>query len=159
MEYSLDFSRRLIDAAEFLKENKSTEAEVARTIAYLSRLSCEISLKALLEQAGFSIRELKNRSHNFEGLLRDICSCELSVNENSMPLSASRLLAEKVVDDYFNGTVGALLQAESEGGSQYPNQIRYGDNVKDYPPLFLIKCALVVHRWAEENIAKIKRKP
>jgi hypothetical protein len=35
------------------------EDEAGRAVLYLSLLSCEISLKAILEEAGYSIRELK----------------------------------------------------------------------------------------------------
>jgi uncharacterized protein YbaR (Trm112 family) len=41
---------------------------------YLSLLSCEVSLKAILEKAGYTIDHLINRSHNLSGLTEDLCN-------------------------------------------------------------------------------------
>jgi hypothetical protein len=77
MEYSLDFSERLIDAARSFSRKKNIDGETGRAILYLSLLSCEISLKALLEQAGFPLKKIKKRSHDFGGLIKDLCFCDL----------------------------------------------------------------------------------
>jgi len=42
-------------------------------------LSCEISLKALLEKAGVPIKKIRKRSHDLSGLLRDIGDCEIEI--------------------------------------------------------------------------------
>ena len=65
VEYSLQFSQRLIAAARSFLDKDKVDDETGRAVLYLSLLSCEISLKALLEQAGFSMKELKKRSHDF----------------------------------------------------------------------------------------------
>jgi len=77
MEYSLDFSQRLIEAARSFVGKDKINDETGRTVLYLSLLSCEISLKALLEQAGYTREELKKRSHDFSGLIKDLCHCDL----------------------------------------------------------------------------------
>ncbi|MCB2184724.1 MAG: hypothetical protein KQH63_22085 [Desulfobulbaceae bacterium] len=160
MEFDLEFSKRLIEAANSFGDNKTGENQAARAVLYLSLLSCEISLKALLEQAGFTLKELKKRSHDLNGLLEDICSCELLGTEigNSKPLPASSLLSKVVIPDTANGTVGALLRDKSKGKSKYPNNIRYGDLVKHFPAAVMLKCASTVQTWAQENIKTIKRK-
>ena len=68
MEFSLDFSKRLIESAKYLEKNKPKEKEAGRAILYLSLVSCEISLKALLEKAGYPIKDLKHMSHDFSSL-------------------------------------------------------------------------------------------
>jgi len=156
MEYNIEFSERLIEAADsFITDNNSSD-EVSRTVLYLSLLSCEISLKALLEKAGFSVKELKKRSHDISGLAKDICFCELMDTEigNSKPLSASNLLS-KGTD---NSTVGVLLNAENIGASKYPNEIRYGELITHFKPLEMLSCAKVLSEWANKNINRIQRK-
>ena len=155
MEYSLEFSERLLELAK--EANGKNEA--GRAVLYLSLLSCEITLKALLEKAGFSVKHLKKRSHDLKGLLKDICHCELAGTGigNSKPLRASRLLAQTVIPNTSNGTVGALLHAEDLGASKYPNDIRYGDLISHFPPMVMLKCASVLLNWAKNNIGIIKR--
>jgi len=160
MEYSLEFSERLIDAANSLVRDADGKDEAGRAVLYLSLLSCEISLKALLERAGYTVKELIKRSHDLKGLLHDICFCELAGTGigNSKPFRASRLLSQEVIENTYNGTVGALLHAEEKGASKYPNDIRYGDLVTHFPPLVMLKCASVVQRWARDNIDIIRRR-
>jgi hypothetical protein len=160
MEYSLEFSQRLIDAARSFIDKDEVDEETGRAILYLSLLSCEISLKALLEQAGYMPRELKKRSHDFSGLVQDLCLCNLEGTgiAGSKPRSASKLLAQTVDITIGNGTVGALLSAEEHGASKYPSEIRYGNLVKHYPPLLMLACASKVSEWAKDNLAIIKRR-
>jgi hypothetical protein len=63
-EYSLGFSQKLIDAAEMLKANGLSDVEAQRTVLYLSLLSIEISLKAIMEEAGVTTGRLRSLSHN-----------------------------------------------------------------------------------------------
>lgn len=160
MEYSFEFGERLIEAADsFIIEVKSID-EVSRTVLYLSLLSCEVTLKALLETAGFSTQQLKKHSHDLSGLLKDICCCELIGTgiDSSKPFSASRLLSLEVVPNISNGTVGALLNAEGIGASKYPNEIRYGELITHFQPSIILSCAKVLSKWANENKCRIKRK-
>jgi|GEM_PF-1234057 len=154
MHYSLEFGERLIDAADSLATEKNTSDEVGRAVLYLSLLSCEISLKALLEKAGFSVKELKSLSHNLSGLAKKICLCELKDTGIgcSKNYSASRLLSKEVIINTSNGTVGTLLNAENDGASKYPNEIRYGELIRHFQPLEMLACAKVVSVWAKENI-------
>lgn len=160
MEYSIEFGERLIEAADSFVTKSSPSDEVGRTVLYLSLLSCEISLKALLEKAGFSVQELTRRSHDLSGLAKDICCCELTGTGigNSKPFSAARLLSQEVVPNTSNGTVGTLLKAESIGASKYPNDIRYGELITHFPPLVVLSCAKVISKWGKENMSCIKRK-
>lgn len=160
MEYSLEFSQRLIDAAKSFIEKDKTDDETGRAVLYMSLLSCEISLKALLEQAGYTSRELKKRSHDFSGLIKDLCSCDLVGTGigGSKPYSGANLLAQEVDPTIGNGTVGALLSGEEHGASKYPNEIRYGELVQHFPPPLMLKCASKVCEWARDNFSIIKKR-
>lgn len=160
MEYSLEFSQRLIDAAKSFTDKEKIYDETGRAVLYLSLLSCEISLKALLEQAGYTVKELKKRSHDFSGLVKDLCSCDLEGTgiAGSKPHTGAKLLAQVVDPNIGNGTVGALLSGEKQGASKYPNEIRYGDLVHHFPPMLMLGCASKVCEWGRDNIAIIKKR-
>ena len=159
MEYSLEFSQRLIDAAKSFIGKDKTDDDTCRAVLYLSLLSCEISLKALLEQAGYTTKELKRRSHDLSGLLKDLCFCDLVGTgiAGSKPKTGADLLSE-VVDPNIPNTVGNLLSCEEQGASKYPNEIRYGELIQHFPPLLMLDCASKVCEWARDNIAIIKRR-
>lgn len=59
-EFNLGFSQKLIEAAKAIKSNDLTDLEAKRTVLYLSLLSIEISLKAIMEKAGITISKLKS---------------------------------------------------------------------------------------------------
>lgn len=160
MEYNLQFSKRLIDAAKSFLDNDQISDETGRAILYLSLLSCEISLKALLEQAGYTITELKKRSHDLHGLVKDLCLCDIVGTgiDGSKPYTGAKLLSQIVDPCIGNGTVGALLKCEEQGASKYPNEIRYGDLVKHFPPMLMLDCASIVCDWSERNIFRIRKR-
>ena len=160
MEYSLEFSRRLLDAAKSFIDKDKIDDETGRAVLYMSLLSCEISLKALLEKAGYTIKELKNRSHDFSGLIKDLCFCDLEGTGigGLKPYTGAKLLAQVVDPNISNGTVGALLSCKEQGVSKYPNEIRYGELVRHFPPMLMFDCASKVCEWGKGNIAIIKRR-
>jgi len=160
MEYSLEFSQRLIDAAKSFVDKDKIDDEAGRAVLYLSLLSCEISLKALLEKARYTVKELKKRSHDFSGLIEDICLCDLEGTgiAGSKPHTGAELLAQVVDPNIRNGTVGALLKCEEQGASKYPNEIRYGELVRHFPPMLMLNCASKIFQWGRNNISIIKRK-
>jgi hypothetical protein len=160
LEYSLEFSHRLIDAAKSFIDKDKISDETGRAVLYLSLLSCEISLKALLEQAGYTPKELKKRSHDFSGLIKDLCFCDLVGTgiAGSKPYTGAELLGEVVDPNIGNGTVGNLLSFEAQGASKYPNEIRYGEFVIHFPPILMLDCASKVCEWARNNIDIIKRR-
>ena len=160
MEYSLEFSQRLITAARSFGDKEKIDDETGRAVLYLSLLSCEISLKAVLEKAGYTIKELKKRSHDFSGLTKDLCLCDLEGTGigGSKLFTGARLLSKEVDPNIGNGTVGALLKGKEQGASKYPNEIRYGELIRHFPPVLMLNCASVVCNWCNENISRIKRR-
>jgi hypothetical protein len=147
MEYSFEFSQRLIESAEALLTSSSDRDEAGRAILYLSCVSCEISMKALLERSGYTTSELRGFSHRLHALLSEISQCGHTQSNQR----ASSIRSQTVVPDTTNGTVGTLLTSEIEGASTYPNQIRYGEGVRHFSPEAMLNCAKVVSRWCIEN--------
>ncbi|MEX2500581.1 MAG: hypothetical protein WD397_17080 [Wenzhouxiangellaceae bacterium] len=158
MEYSIDFAERLIDAADSFFESPSDKNDAGRAVLYLSLLSCEISLKSLLESAGFTPDELKRRSHNLNGLLTDVCHCEIPDSRLGNFNSAAGLLAVQPISEAPNATVGKVLDAERDGASRYPNEVRYGDLIKHYSAPHVLDCAKAVSKWVRANMDSIRKR-
>lgn len=128
-----------------------------RTVLYLSCLACEITLKALLERSGKPVNEIKNLSHNLAGLLKELgaCKVEVAIVKGFLAwLPATRLRSVTVGS---NVTVGTILSAEEKGASKYPNEIRYGDAIKHYPPKLVLEAAVQVTEWAKKHWATLNR--
>lgn len=154
-EYDLDFSKELIESAQIILNKKEKSFNTYRTIIYFSLLSCEITLKALLEQAKISIKEIKSCSHDFEKLFYYFGSCEIpTFYSESTWKSASNILAQTVLKGTM-GTVGLIL-SNTQDVSKYPNNIRYGDVIKHYSPDIILKTAIVTLEWAEKYWDTIK---
>jgi hypothetical protein len=158
-EYDIAFAQKLADTASSVTSDGVEGIDGQRTVLYLSLLSTEIALKALLEKAGKPVPEIRARSHRLSQLLSDVDACEVEVELAPGALrwcSASRLRAEVVDERFGNATVGVLLQAEADGASVYPNQVRYGDLLRHYPPQLLAKMALSICEWARSNWTTIR---
>jgi hypothetical protein len=153
MEYSLEFSERLIESADAVFHDYSDKDEAGRAILYLSCLSCEISLKALLESSGYTPAELRKHSHKLDELLNVVGSCKIEGTNQR----ATSIRSKEVVPNTANGTVGTLLESSLSGSSVYPNEIRYGEVVKHFPPEAMLNCAKVVNGWCKEHKGKLVR--
>jgi hypothetical protein len=161
MEFNIEFSRKLIEAAESLQTNGGSQDDTGRAILYLSLLSCEISLKSFLEMAKLPVKDIKKLSHDLAGLLQEIgnYNIEGEVCTGKRGWITATCLRSIVVDsNYSNATVGTLLTAESKQSSKYSNEIRYGDLVKHYNPLVMLKCTKKVFDWVKNNSTSIQKK-
>jgi hypothetical protein len=58
-EYDLSFAAKLAEVAGEVHQKAPFAYDARRLVAYLSRLSVEIALKALLEQAGKPVKEIR----------------------------------------------------------------------------------------------------
>ena len=94
------------------------------------------------------------------GLIKDLCLCDLVGTgiAGSKPYTGAKLLSQVVDPNVGNGTVGALLKCEEQGASKYPNEIRYGELVRHFPPMLMLDCASKICEWGKDNISKIKRR-
>ena len=158
-EYSIGFSEKLIDAAQIIMDIGLDSVDAKRTVLYLSLLSCEIALKAILERAGKSVAEIMRCSHNFKKLLDLLRTCQVEVEISNGHLKwvpASRIRTVTVDPSYGNATLGNLLTANDLGFSQYPNQIRYGDSLRHYPPEMMLKAAKKTLEWVNDYWNRIR---
>lgn len=153
-EYNVGFSTKLIDAARFVRDQGIDSEDAIRTVLYLSKLACEITIKALLEKAGKPVDQIKTHGHDLRKLLLNVGQCKVyrEVTKGALrPVPAKCLNSETVDDQYGNATVGNILRAEELGASKYPNEIRYGNNLRDYPPELWLKTATVIRDWAQDH--------
>lgn len=159
-EYDLEFATKLAETADLLVNDGLEYLDAQRTVLYLSLLSCEISLKALLEQAGFSVARIRRRSHNLRKLLADLgneCEVEVILSENTRRWCPATEIRAEVADDRFtNATVGTVLDAEEFEASAYPNEIRYGEKLRHYPADIVASAARVLNTWAIANWSTIR---
>jgi len=160
--YKLAFSEKLAEAAQFVMEDGLEDEGARQTVLYLSRLSAEISLKALLEKAGVPIEMIRGRSHDLMKLLSDLSKCQIQKNLiHGVPywISASDIRGQTVDPRFGNATVGTLLEGEKVGASKYPNGIRYGEVQKDFPAEILCRMAKLIVEWAKQHWETIRVQP
>ncbi len=153
-EYDISFGEKLAEVAHLVVADGVYDLEAKRTALYLSLLSCEISLKSMLEQAGIPLSEIRSRSHRLADLLSLLGQCEIEVDVltgTSEMVSASRLRSYDIQFGESSTTVGNLVDAESLGASQYPNHVRYGDLLQHFPPEVVAKMASRVVEFAREH--------
>jgi HEPN domain-containing protein len=159
-EYNLGFSEKLIEAAELVASDGITEFDSLQTVIYLSLLSSEISMKALLENAGHPIKAIRKCSHDLKQLLDSLGSCEVEVEIVPGHLrwgSAARLRGKVVDPAYGDATVGAIIEKAAIEASTYPNNIRYGESIRHFPPELVLKMAKTILSWAKANIGNIRK--
>jgi hypothetical protein len=160
-EYSIEFGAKLAEVANFVVADGLDDPESPRVVLYLSLLSTEISLKAMLEQAGKPLCEIRNRGHNVAELLEDLGQCEIKVETDPGTrqfVSASRLRACSIEQGEAQITVGRVIEAEAEGASPYPNNVRYGDRLHHYPPAVVAQMASVVADFARKHWQTVRVK-
>lgn len=158
--YDADFGSKLAETAELVLSIGTDALEAKRTVAYLSLLSAEISLKALLERAGFDPKEIRKRSHKLKDLLTDLCECKIEVE--IVPgvvklVPASRLCAVEVSYKGTETAVGRIVDAEADGASVYPNDVRYGENMRHFPPEVLAGMARAIVSFSKQHWPTIRK--
>jgi len=153
-EYDIAFGEKLAEVAGFVVADGLSDLDAQRTVLYLSFLSSEISLKAMLERAGKPVAEIRAHSHRLSELLKALGQCDVEAEVtpgNHMYVSASRLRGCTIKHGDAQVTVGAVMEAESQGASTYPNQVRYGDFLRHYPPDVVAQMARVVAAFARRH--------
>lgn len=158
-QYDINFAKNLAEVSIALVNLGLDTPYARRTVIYLSRLSMELSLKALLELAGKSIFEIKNHGHNLQALLADIESYDFEMGvANGQQLSGAEIRRLNVPYSIYQIDMGTIIDAEKHGASKFPNEIRYGDNVQDVAPEILAPASLILASWAYRCTGKVKRK-
>jgi hypothetical protein len=159
-EYDLRFAAKLAEVADKVDEDDPWAYDARRVTVYLSRLSAEITLKALLEKAGFPVSHIKSRNHNLKHLLNDVSSCEVLeevTKGKTLWVPASKVRTVCLDLGFMQLPIDTIICAEEKGTSRYPNEIRYGSNVVDFDPSFVSGMAISLAKWAEENFNYIRR--
>ena len=153
-QYDVAFAEKLSQVANMVLADGIEEVEAQRTVLYLSLLSCEIGLKAMLEKAGKPVAEIRSRSHNLGDLLLDLDQCV--VKSEVVPgqlwiVPASRLRGKTLKYGEAEVTIGAVMSTETDKTSKYPNEVRYGDRLRHYPPSVMAQMAAAIVTFAREN--------
>jgi hypothetical protein len=160
-EYDIAFGERLAEAARMVSAESVVELDAQRTVLYLGLLSTEITLKAMLERAGKPVSEIRARSHRLAALLSDLGQCEVEVEVapgTKRHVPASRIRAIQLSHGSAQSTVGAVVEAESQGASTYPNQVRYGEVLRHFPAEVVAQMATLVSAFAREHWHSIRIK-
>lgn len=153
-KYDISFGERLAEVARMVAAEGLVALDAQRTVLYLSLLSAEITLKAMLEHAGKPVSKIRARSHRLAELLFDLGQCEVEievVTGTKRYVSASRLRGCLLKHDSGETTVGMVIDAENKGASTYPNEIRYGDVLRHFPAEVVAKMATKVSAFAREH--------
>jgi hypothetical protein len=158
-EYDLGFAAKLAETADLADERDPRGMDARRVVAYLCRVSMEISMKALLEQAGVPIRSIRLRNHDLRGLLEDLETCEVLIDAEGIEprwQPASIVKSECIDFGLIKVPIGEYIEATEPEVSKYPNQIRYGHTVMDFQPPFLIGSARLLAEWARKHSKTIR---
>lgn len=158
-EYSLPFAQKLAKTAALVAAEGLSDPDAERTVLYLSLLSTEISLKAMLEKAGTPVPKIRKRSHDLAGLLGDVGRCKIEVQVTpgtKMLVAASRLRACTLAHPPAEPTVGEIIDIASKQASAYPGEIRYGKVPRHYPPELVAKMASKVADFAKKHWQSIR---
>jgi hypothetical protein len=157
-EYSIEFSKRLIEVAQAIVDRGEDSEDAGRAVLYLGLLSCEITLKALLEKASIPVDNTKEESHDLRKLLAELGQCEVE-EETSGRLTQwvpATQIREKAIIPGTMFTVGVLLEGESRGTSKYPDDISYGGYVYHFPPVVVLTGAKILNDWVCQKWDRIR---
>lgn len=158
-EYDIAFGERLAETARMVAAEGAATLDAQRTILYLGLLSAEISLKAMLERAGKPVPDIRASSHRLAELLVALGKCKVEVEiapGTRRYVSAWRLRGCSLKYGDAESTVGAVIDAESQGASTYPSQIRYGDVLRHFPADVVAQMAVKVSAFAREHWQSIR---
>lgn len=158
-QYDIAFATKLAEVAQGVVADGLDSHEARRTVAYLSRLSMELSLKSFLEKAGKPVAEIRSLSHKLRELLREVDQCEVEVEiAPGVPrwMPASRLRSVTIQFHDAVVPVGMVVDGEDFGASTYPNKIRYGEAVEDFPPEVLALVAVKISSWMQDHWEKVR---
>jgi hypothetical protein len=161
-EYDIAFGERLAETARMVADEGLAELDAQRTVLYLSLLSTEIALKAMLERAGKPVPEIRARSHRLAELLSDLgrqCEVEIEIAPGTRRyVAASRIRGIPLSYGEAQSTVGSVIDAESQGASTYPNQVRYGAILRHFPAEVVVQMAAEVSTFARHHWNNIRVK-
>jgi len=161
-EYDIAFAEKLAETAGMVAREGLASRDAQRTVLYLSLLSIEIALKAMLEKAGKPMSQIRGRSHRLPELLDDLGKCEVEVEvapATRQYVPAARLRSCSVKHHSAEITLGKIIaEAGPQGASVYPNEVRYGDVLRHFPPEVVAQAAAATAAFAREHLCSIRTK-
>lgn len=160
-EYHVEFGSALLKAAKSVAKEGDQNIHSDRVVLYLSLLSIEISLKALLEQAGYHVKEISSHSHNLKSLLAEFGNLTVEqdiLGRRGTPVPATQLRATPIYYGEAEATIGTIIEQIDPKPSTYPNEIRYGQALKHFPTEVIVQVADKVAHFANDHFATIRRK-
>lgn len=167
--YSLGLAEALLNAGQSALELDPNSPDAQRATLYLALLSCELTLKHLLERANVPIDKIRKLSHRLDELVHEVSACTVDRNVTGSlrrPVRASRVLSLSIGKGDI--TVGKLLTVEKDKAvaaalassglkvSVYPNEIRYGDEVVHVTAEDMLLGAKALIEWARDEGQSIR---
>lgn len=132
-----------------------------RTVLYLSILSCETSLKYLLECAGMPFKDVADLSYDLRALLDALCRCEVkeAIVGQSEPVwvPAAKICAIPIDFDGSKSSVGTILIQQKCSESNHSRHIRYGESIFDAPSNAFLQAAEKILDWTITHASKIRQ--
>lgn len=159
--YDIAFAKKFAEVSAGMVSRELEDNEARRVVAYISRLSMELSLKSFLECADIPVVEIRKHWHKLRDLLAEVDKCEIETefslgNRRWVPASSIRSIDIRFMGYTVN--LGVILEAEDHGASIYPNEIRYGEMPKDFPPEALSAAAVKLAEWVQTQSKVARRK-
>lgn len=158
-EYNSSFADVLFSCATDLENQGIGNVDAQRAILYLCLLASEVRLKAILEKANLPILDISKASHDFKKIL--MLFHKIEFEKEITPgvkkwFPGSEIRAITIDPNYSNATVGNVLDAEGQGASKYPSELRYGDKVRHYDTIILIGTYKAIAEFSCNNWANFR---
>lgn len=157
-EYNLEFSEAMSESSRLILDANPLLQEAPRASLYMALVSCEISLKYILDKAGSDVP----KTHNLSSLLKLVSECTIDDEITAgvtKQVSAGRIRSVQVCRNYNNATLGNLLESEAFGASKFPNKIRYGEILSHFPANVMQKASMKLISWVKRYEDSIKYQP
>jgi hypothetical protein len=146
-EYSLNQAGDLAQLAiEGLAKQANDGGVRARNCLYLAHLSIELALKAVLEQAGMPVNDIRRMSHNLLTLSKAVGGCSFTYELGQGRGVVIRDLRVTKDGEYLS--FGHFVEATQwESFSSYPGELRYGNDVTHFDPEMVAQLARELCKW------------
>lgn len=159
-EYDIHLADELAIVASGVAATQLTSVSQERMRLYLALLSLELSLKAMLERAGFAVPDIRKMNHGIKLLLSEIDRCTIEVDIRGgcvQRVPASRLRSVVISSGAEIGTVGQMVDRLDEV-STYPNKIRYGGHLRHFSSSLVANAARKTNDFAKLHWTSIQKR-
>ena len=156
-EYSLSQAADLAQLAIDGLEKQANDGGVrARNCLYLAHLSIELALKAVLEQAGVPVNDIRRMSHNLLTLSKAVGGCSFTHALGQGRGVVIRDLRVTKNSEYLS--FGYFVEATQwKSFSRYPGELRYGPGVTHFDPEVVAQLARELCSWFGTRVHAFRR--